>query len=579
MGAPGQVPRSQEPFPGIRWFAWVGVSGLCAAVAWSAMAPISDTDFGWHLAMGRHIVETRAVPASDPFTHTAPGAPEVAHEWLSQVVYALVDSAAGILGVRALHAGVAALLVLLVFLLQRRERVPAELALFGAFAYLVVAQGRFQTRPLLLDLLCLVLAYGWAFVLRPALTGRQLALAFAFLVVWANLHSGAVLFAGLAGLYAAVETVRQRVQGRVARERDGAVGQVGEPDGELGRGSLPRLWALAALAALACLATPNHWRLVPYVLETRRLNALYSDEWMPVTRWWGSPLMTPFALEAYGLLAAALVVALALGWRRQSLPRAAVVLALTALPLLAERFLCGAFAAVLVVTAGLARALEGGHRPRLRAAASVVAVLAVAAGAEPALNPNGRMGLWRDRLAPEWNFAPALFPINAVALLRETRLSARIYQPSAWGGYLLLEGGPDARVFVDGRWLTVGEKVLRDSFAIHERAPETWALLDRYGVSLLLLPREWMTEDVAAEHGWVTLFENYNSGLYLRAGPQAEADLRKVAAYYAERSVPFDPVAGFDERQVLQANPGWAKANRIGPEHFGVDGETIVRGW
>ena len=67
-----------------RALAWACVIAITALVAARAMQPLREPDFGWHAALGRYIVENRSVPDREPFTHTARGAPMVAHEWLSQ---------------------------------------------------------------------------------------------------------------------------------------------------------------------------------------------------------------------------------------------------------------------------------------------------------------------------------------------------------------------------------------------------------------------------------------------------------------------------------------------------------------
>ncbi len=67
---------------------------LCAAAAIYALLLLlgarllNDPDVYWHIAVGRWIVEHRAVPHVDPFSATMAGAPWIAKEWLSQLLYA-----------------------------------------------------------------------------------------------------------------------------------------------------------------------------------------------------------------------------------------------------------------------------------------------------------------------------------------------------------------------------------------------------------------------------------------------------------------------------------------------------------
>lgn len=46
---------------------------------------LGDADSWWHLAAGKWILANQQVPTVDPFSHSRPGAPWHAQEWLSEV--------------------------------------------------------------------------------------------------------------------------------------------------------------------------------------------------------------------------------------------------------------------------------------------------------------------------------------------------------------------------------------------------------------------------------------------------------------------------------------------------------------
>ena len=68
----------------------VGLAGLLS------FTPALDGDVWWHLATGRRILSGAGIPPTDPFTFTALGRPWVSHEWLSGVLFALLDRIGGI---------------------------------------------------------------------------------------------------------------------------------------------------------------------------------------------------------------------------------------------------------------------------------------------------------------------------------------------------------------------------------------------------------------------------------------------------------------------------------------------------
>ena len=69
---------------------------------------LADPDTLIHVAVGRSIAAHHAVPWTDTFSHTFAGAPWIAKEWLSQILFAGADALAGWAGVALLAAAAAA---------------------------------------------------------------------------------------------------------------------------------------------------------------------------------------------------------------------------------------------------------------------------------------------------------------------------------------------------------------------------------------------------------------------------------------------------------------------------------------
>jgi hypothetical protein len=415
--------------------------------------------------------------------------------------------------------------------------------------WLAIAGDRLQVRPHLVNLLFAMTGYAALMVRRPRLGAPQLAAAFAFMVVWANLHSGALLGAALAGLYALAATVGQRFLGQTPRAD------------ELGADRLSRLSWLAGLSLLALACTPHHARLLPYVVESARINAALSLEWKSIVSASGVATRSALALACYAALGAATIV---MAWQRRSelpLGRLAVPLFLVALPLSSMRFTWTVFAAIVFVAGEASRSLPIRSERRVAAAATALA-LALAASELP----------WRGLLrgvSLQNHFRSATFPIGAMNLLEQLELRGNLFAPNQWGGFILYRTHDRYPIFVDGRWITIGENVIRDAITIAHRRVGTRALLDAYRIEILLVHRGWMTDEVRAAGEWIPAFENYNSGIYLRPGPSREENLRQLSDYFASRGVPFDPVEGFDERAVVEANRAWAR--RFGVQRMHLD--------
>lgn len=532
---------------------FAGLAVLIVVVWWGAAHPISNPDFGWHVALGRWILEHGSVPDTEPFTHTARGAPMVAHQWGSQVIYAAAVDAVGVTGLRFGNAVLAALAVLLVFVWTRRAGASPELALLSAALFSWLAGSRFQLRPHMWNLVMFALAYGALFVVRPRLSRAQLLGFFGLTALWINLHSGAVLLAAVTGVYAAAAAFDQRVLGRAPSAS------------ELGEGRLPRLFALAGVVLLGLLASPNHFELFGYVLASGRVNADLSLEWAGVASARGLALRTPGWIALFFGVVLATVVTAVRRRREVGLAPLAVVLFVTALPFVSQRFAWTGFVPLIFVVTSLPHA-----RGRDVVAGAAAASLIVWLG----------LGLL-DTAPLARDFRTAMFPVHAMSFLEEARLEGKLFTSNKWGGYVLFRTGEQYPTFVDGRWITIGEQVVRDSHVIANRTPGYEKLLDAYGIEILLVHRGWMTEPIRADGGWIAVFENWNSGVYLRPGPALESNLAHASRYYAARGVPFDPGRGFVERDAVETSPEWARSMRVQRRHldqFGAHGRRAGSG-
>ena len=207
---------------------------IMAAIVLFAPQVLNDGDTYWHMATGEWILAHGRVPDHDIFSYSRPGAPWVAHEWLSEVLMALALRAAGWGGVLALFAlavGAAT------WLLVRRLALHLGGITLVSVALLALAcmGGSLLARPQLFMLPILV---AWTIELMTARAeGRAPRLIFALLMTaWANLHGSYVFGFVVAGAFGLEALFEQRADWiKVLRD-----------------------WGLFGLASLACAFVTPH---------------------------------------------------------------------------------------------------------------------------------------------------------------------------------------------------------------------------------------------------------------------------------------------------------------------------------
>ena len=430
---------------------------LCAAAAIYALLLLlgarllNDPDVYWHIAVGRWIVEHRAFPHVDPFSATMAGAPWIAKEWLSQLLYAGAHAVAGWPGVVVLAAAMiaAAFALLAHFLLQKLAPLPALTLAVAGFA---LAAPHLLARP---HALALPLMVAWTGVLMNAVDHRRpppLAL-LPVMTLWANLHGSFTLGLALVAPLAF---------------------EAWWNAGEARRGTALVWIRFGALALFAACITPYGPEPILVAFRILGLGQILSiiTEWRPqdFSRLGGFELCLllglGFALYR-GIVLPPLRIALLLGLLHLALSQArhADVLGLLAPLVLAQP---------LARQVGSAREAAE-YSPRQSSGLGHAALVACLAALTWAL---AGTGVWAPRAQ--------ISPVAAVAAIKARNVGP-VLNDYDFGGYLIYAG---VRPFIDGRT----DQLYGEGFMVsHDRAVTLQSvgdflhLLDQYGIAATLL--------------------------------------------------------------------------------------------
>ncbi len=412
---------------------------------------LNDPDSYWHVVSGRWMVAHWAVPTEDPFSFTFAGAPWIAKEWLSQLLYAGAHVLAGWSGMAFLAAGAVALAFALLARFLLDEFKTPQALLFIAFAFLLSAP-HILARP---HALALPVMVAWVIgLVRATDRGRAPSLwLLPLMILWANLHGGftlGILMVGAIGLDA-IASATPADRGRTA------VRWIG-------------FGVLALLAGCVTPYGPESMLVTVRILGLGPALAIIS-EWRAAD------------FSHFGGLEAAILLGLGFAlWRGVTLPpvRIVILLGLLHMALSAERNseVFGLLAPIIVARPLAAQFAAIRAEPREPVGRSwfawAAALLVVLAPASLALSS-------------AMHYAPAarITPAAAVVALKAANAGPVLNQYD-FGGYLVYAGMP---TFIDGRTELYGG----DFFAHYFQAVSLTdldgflKLLDTYAIGATLL--------------------------------------------------------------------------------------------
>ena len=465
-----------------------------------AYTPISDSDFWWHIAAGKWIVEHGALPTTDPFgmysaADTVRNDTVLRGQWLGQVVLYEMFTLGGSAGVVTLRALLLSGCLGLLFWRARRLGAVAWASWAVLLPSGLLALGFTNDRPqlfsyLLAALLFLVLenyarsrAHGWLWVL-PLIA-----------VVWANTHGAFLLAVALLPLYIAALWANARQQKNFAAQHRGL--------------------ALATLAFLpATLLNPNGLTTYAYLfsLEGSALQAATSE------------YISSFALYQLGNILPQLWIAMlyilamiaCVGLWRHDRTRLVLVIFLGVIGAWSYRYLAFMiFIAGPYLAVGLTQALK--FQPRVAiphygiAVLLLLAVLAITAGVQ-------------SGMALRSDVNRSMFPVAALDALGDKNISGKIFNHMQWGGYLQWRLSSAAHLYVDGRML--------DSTRLEPYRHILWATpvgiewLRHEQFSVVMLPpsnrftgeRYALIDYLRVQPEWAMAYRDSNAVVFIRRG-------------------------------------------------------------
>lgn len=466
------------------------------------ITPVSDPDFWWHLRTGQWMLQHASLPAHDLYTFTVPNHAWTDHEYLAEILMALVWAAGGAVAISVVFGLLTWLGWMCVWLAADYARRPYVIA--GAAIVLgVLAAGPIwgpRAQMITFALSCLELLW-----LRRYLAGRSRAIRWfpLLMVLWANLHGGwliAFVLLGIAVFVEALHWLWSREPAQVAHLRT--------------------LVTVSALSVLAVAATPHGLALYAYPFGT-----LFSPAQQSLIAEWFSPDFHQTYLQP--LLVFILLLAAGFAWKRPSLFDLVLSLVLLALALhqvrqtsifvaAATPALIGAWSAAwredIVPRLAWFNHPGKARQPALMSAVTVLVLVLVVVITATKI---------ADGQVNESKSVANDFPVQATDWIaaHPDEVGSRMYNQYGWGGYLLYRfyPEPDRKVFIFGEAALMGDSLLYEYQDVQTLRPSWRQVLDKYRVDTIVYNRgEALDNVLRTQPGWRLVYQDSIAVVYVR---------------------------------------------------------------
>lgn len=464
---------------------------------------LNDTDTGWHIRAGEYILNTLSIPRHDIFSFITPPIPWTAHEWLAEVIMALIHGSFGLTGIALFFAFMIAMICYLVFRMLRRSDGNILIAILVALLVIASSPMHWLARPHIFTHLFLIISY---IILDGYQSGKdnRLYLIPLLELIWVNLHGGFIVGVVLLGIY----FIGNIIEGFLAKGDERAI-------------ALRKVKALGVVgffSLIACLVNPRgyHILLFPFDLVSNTYLMDHVQEFIAPN--FHEPLIVKYLLYF-------LITLLALSRTRLNAVELLLVIVFLNMALFSIRHVPLFAMIVAPITVRQATVALGSCKRRLahlvqrkggdmaaidastRGMTWVVIGLAVVIAAAAA----GKV---------HFDFDPKTKPVAAVEFLKREPIQGNMFNNDQIGGYIIYAVHRDYKVFFDGRSDMYGIAQAKEYNKVVGFEPNWEEILDKYHISWIIFgAKSGLSRFLLQNADWHLIYADRVANIFVRNIP------------------------------------------------------------
>jgi hypothetical protein len=515
--------RNRNYLPSIADMVFLGIFFLLALSSDERL--LGDADTGYHIRAGEFIIKHLKIPSTDIFSYWTPPLPWTLHEWMSEVIMAVVHRASGLTGVVIFFAFVVALGCYLIFKLLLAKR--GNLLFATATCLLIVSSSssNWLARPHVITFVFFVIWYhllnGYQYRNVNNLFYLPLIMLF-----WVNLHGGFILGLILLSIYWI---------GNCINFLFAPFQEKSEPFKKI------RFLTLIGMAcAVAALCNPHgyHSLLFPFQVVQNKFLMDHISEYL-------SPNFHLSSIVPFEILLLATVGIFAISSTKLDIVELMLMLLFGHMALFSSRHI--PLFAIIAGPIVLKQADMAFHRIDGRFLTACKARLENLATIDqrttPYIWPLASVllvvGLVKTGSVSH-SFNPKYLPVEATEFFKKEKIPGNMFNNDEFGDYIIYAAWPEYKVFMDGRTDMYGAARVREYVKITQAETGWESLLDQHGITWVIHdPNSVLSKVLLLKPDWQLIYADEVADIFVRRVPENN---RLIEKYQVPRAIKKQPI-------------------------------------
>jgi hypothetical protein len=472
---------------------------------------LGDADTGYHIRAGEYILDNLTIPKKDLFSFISPTLPWTSHEWLSEVIMAMVHRAFGLTGIVIFFSFIISFTYYLLYRTIKTIEDNIILTVFIVLLVLITSQIHWLARPHIFSLLIMVIWY----VLLDAYQYEQknyLYLLPPIMLLWVNLHGGFLAGFMLIGIYFSGNMIKfltaQGTEKGIYKEKVRILG------------------IITGICLFVSLINPFGYKILlfPFKLVSNKFIMDHVGEFMSPD--FHEP--TPFKYFLF-----LVIIVLAISKKKINLIELLLILMFTNMSLFSVRY-------IPLFSIVAAPILLRQFRSLLNQSNGIIAnFLKKRSDSISETDALGKGYLWPCAAVVlvivlamgeiiEFKFGEENNPVGAVEFIKAEHLQGNMFNNDEFGDYIIYDTWPEYKVFVDGRSDMYGVDILKEYLKVISVKPGWDEVLKKYDMNWIIYnANSALSVFLMEREDWKMIYADKVANIFVKNTPENQHLIEK----------------------------------------------------